>query len=343
MGLTGVFSDDIAIDLGTANTLVHAAGRGIIIDEPSVVAVLTRSLSREIIAVGQKAKTLAAREPRNIELVRPMRDGVIADFLATEEMLRDFIRRSKTLIGFRRPQILICVPARATPVERRAVYETALSVGARRVHIVEEPVAAALGAGLPIDDPRGVIVVDIGGGTTDLAILARGRVVEARSLRCAGHAMDEAIVAYVRRHHHLLIGEASAERIKIEAGSASCTPDGRDAEIHIRGRDLQEGRLRSVVLGPHDIAAALEEPIVRIADLVGRTLEEMDPRIAAGPCAGGIHLTGGGALLHGLDAELARRVGVAFRLVPNPMHCVAKGSGLMLERIGDYRHLLLDA
>jgi rod shape-determining protein MreB len=296
-----------------------------------------------VVGVGQRAKTLAAREPRNFELIRPLRDGVIADFVATAEMLRDFIRRSKTMLGFRRPQILICVPARATPVERRAVYDTAQSVGARRVHIVEEPVAAALGAGLPIDDPSGVMVVDIGGGTTDVAVLAGGDVIEARSLRCAGHAMDEAIIRFVRRTHHLVIGEANAERIKVEAGSASRTANGRGAEIHIRGRDLKEGRFKSVVLGVPDIAAALEEPIATISDFLRRTLEELDPQVSSGLLARGIHLTGGGALLDKLDTELARRLGVAFHVVPNPMHCVAKGSGVVLERLSDYEQFLVHA
>ena len=216
-------------------------------------------------------------------------------------------------------------------------------MGAREVHIVEEPVAAALGAGLPIDDPNGVMVVDIGGGTTDVAVLAGGEVIEARSLRCAGHAMDEAIMRFVRRTHHLVIGEGNAERIKVEAGSASRTVNGRDAEIHIRGRDLEQGRLKSVVLGVTDIAAALEEPIAAISDFLRRTLEELDPQLAAGLLAGGVHLTGGGALLDKLDVELARRLGIAFHVVPNPMHCVAKGSGVVIERVADYRQFLVPA
>jgi rod shape-determining protein MreB len=340
--MSSLFSDDIAIDLGTANTLVHAVGRGIIIDEPSVVAVLSRGANREVLAVGQRAKAIAAREPRNVELVRPLRDGVIADFVATEEMLRQFIRRSKTALGFRRPQILICVPARATPVERRAVYATAQSVGARKVFIVEEPVAAAIGAGLSIDDPHGTMVVDIGGGTTDVAVLAGGDVIEARSLRCAGNAMDEAIVRYVRRMHHLLIGDESGERIKIEAGSASRNANGRAPEVHIRGRDLKDGRWKSVVLGPEHIAAALEEPISAIGEFLQRTLEELPPELSAGVLKRGIYLTGGGALLDKLDVELERRIGVAFQRRPNAMHCVIKGSAAVLERLNEYGHLLIE-
>ena len=197
--ITGAFSDDIAIDLGTANTLVHVVGRGIIIDEPSVVAVQVRGGQREVLAVGLQAKAMQGNTPEPVEIVRPMRDGVIADFIATEEMLRQFIQRAKSMLGFRRPRILICVPAGATPVERRAVYETAVSAGARKAYLIEEPVAASLGAGLPIDGPPAFMVVDIGGGTTDIAVLSKGNVVQARSLRVAGNAMDEAIMRHVRR------------------------------------------------------------------------------------------------------------------------------------------------
>ena len=240
-GVTRAFSDDIAIDLGTANTLVHVVGRGIIIDEPSVVAVQVRGGQRVVLAVGLRAKAMQGKTPEPVEIVRPMRDGVIADFIATEEMLRQFIERAKTMLGFRRPRILICVPAGATPVERRAVYETAVSAGARKVYLIEEPVAASLGAGLPIDGPPAFMVVDIGGGTTDIAVLSKGNVVQARSLRVAGNAMDEAIMRYVRRQHGLVIGEGNAERIKIEAGTALAQPNGRQVEIHIKGRDLQPG------------------------------------------------------------------------------------------------------
>ncbi|MEO0731047.1 MAG: rod shape-determining protein MreB, partial [Pseudomonadota bacterium] len=243
-GFAGLFSDDIAIDLGTSNTLVHVLGKGTVIDEPSVVAIRTRNGGREVLAVGETAKLMLGRTPESIETIKPLRDGVIADFIATEEMLRQFIKRTKRMLGIRRPRILICVPAGATPVERRAVFETAVSAGARRVYLIEEPVAASIGAGLPVDDPSGLMVLDIGGGTTDIAVLSLGGVVQARSLRCAGNAMDEAIVRYVRRRHQLLIGDANAERIKIEAGTATVEPNGRDAEIHIRGRDLDTHRVR---------------------------------------------------------------------------------------------------
>ena len=340
-GVTRAFSDDIAIDLGTANTLVHVVNRGIIIDEPSVVAVKSRNGTREVLAVGQKAKMMVGRTPESIETIRPLRDGVIADFIATEEMLRQFIRRAKTMLGFRRPRILICVPAGATPVERRAVYETALSAGARKVYLVEEPVAASLGAGLPIDEPSGQMVVDMGGGTTDIAVLSLGGVVQARSLRVAGNSMDEAIIRYVRRKHQLLIGEANAERIKIEAGTAMLQPNGKHTEIHIRGRDLRQGRPKSAVLGPQDIAEALQDPIEDLAEFIQRSLEELPPEVSTDICERGIYLTGGGALLDRLDQELARRVGVKFLVPDNPMHCVIRGTAAVLESLPEREHLLI--
>lgn len=339
--VSSAFSDDIAIDLGTANTLVCVLGRGIIIDEPSVVAIRTRNGTREVLAVGQKAKMMLGRTPESIETIRPLRDGVIADFIATEEMLRQFIKRTKSRFGFRRPRILICVPAGATPVERRAVYETAVSAGARQVFMIEEPVAASLGAGLPVDDPRGLMVLDIGGGTTDIAVLSLGGVVQARSLRVAGNAMDEAIIRYVRRQHQLLIGEANAERIKIEAGTAQYQPNGHDTEIHIRGRDLRQGRPKSIVLGPGDIAGALAHPIEEISEFVQRALEDLPPEVSSDICERGIYLTGGGALLDKLDAELERQVGVKFFVPENPMQCVIKGTAMVMEQLPRRDHLLI--
>ncbi len=339
--VTGAFSDDIAIDLGTANTLVHVTGRGVIIDEPSAVAVRTRGGVREVIEVGQNAKAMLGRTPEGIETIRPMRDGVIADFIATEEMLRRFIKRAKSVLGFRRPRILICVPAGATPVERRAVYETAMSAGARRVYLIEEPVAAAIGAGLPVDQPAGSMVVDIGGGTTDIAVLSLGGVVQARSLRCAGNRMDEAIIRYVRRNHQLLIGEINAERIKIEAGSASQTVNGHGAEIHIRGRDLRHGKPKSIVLSPKDVADALTPCIDEMAEFIQRALEDLPPEVSSDVCERGIYLTGGGALLDKLDVELERRVAVKFRVPELPLQSVVRGSAVVLADLAAYEHLLL--
>ena len=341
LAVPSVFSEDIAIDLGTANTLVHVAGKGIVIDEPSVVAIRSRNGTREVLAVGARAKAMLGRTPESMETIRPLKDGVIADFIATEQMLRHFIGRTRRTFDFRRPRIVICVPAGATPVERRAVYETALTAGARKVFLVEEPVAAALGAGLPVDEPAGTMVVDIGGGTSDIAVLSLGGVVLARSLRCAGNAMDEAIVRHVRRAHQLLIGETNAERIKIEAGTAQHVLNGRAAEIHIRGRDLRLGRPKSIVLGPADIAEALEPPIEELAEFVMRALEDLPPEVSTDICERGINLTGGGAKLHNLDKELERRVGVAFRVPEHPMRCVIDGTAGILQNFAEREHLLI--
>jgi len=341
LGPGSSFSDDIAIDLGTANTLVHVIGRGIVIDEPSVVAIQTTGGQRKVLSVGQRAKLMIGRTPDSIETIRPMRDGVIADFVATEEMLRQFIKRTKTLMGFRRPRILICVPAGATPVERRAVYETAYSAGARKVYMVEEPVAAALGSNLPVDDPTGSMVVDIGGGTTDIAVLSLGGVILARSLRVAGNTLDAAIVRYVRRKHQLLIGEANAERIKVEAGSASTDINGHGTEVHIRGRDLRMARLKSIVLGSEHIAEALDSPIDEIGEFIERALEDLPPEVSSDICERGIVLTGGGALLSDLDEELAQRVGVKFIVPKTPTHCVVGGSAKLLQDLSRYEHLLI--
>ena len=341
VGVVGVFSDDIAIDLGTVNTLVHVVGRGVILDEPSAVAVKTVGGVRDVLSVGLKAKAMLGRTTGTIELIRPLRDGVIADFIATEAMLRQFIKRAKSKFGFRRPRILICVPASATPVERRAVYETAVSSGSRVVYLVEEPVAAAIGAGMPVDEPRGSMVIDIGGGTTDIAVLSLGGVLQARSLRCAGNAFDEAIIRYVRRQHQLLIGEANAERIKVEAGTATKGGESRAVDIHIRGRDLRQGRPKSIVLEPDNIAEALDGPIDYISDFIQRSLEDLPPDIAADICETGICLTGGGALIDGLDSELSRRVGVSFSVPQAPMHCVISGSARILEELDARQHLLL--
>ncbi len=339
----GVFSDDIAIDLGTANTLVHVAGRGIIIDEPSVVAVRARDNPRHVIAVGEAALTLKERSPEPIELVHPLRDGVIADFVATEEMLRTFITRAKSKFGFRRPRILICVPAAATPVERRAVYETARAAGARRVYLVEEPVAAAIGAGIEIDKEDATMILDIGGGTSDIAVLSKGEIIHTASLKIAGNAFDEAIRRYVRRAHQLAISLASAERIKIEAGAAGARANGRVAEAHIKGRDVVRRRMKSIVLRPHDVGAALEGPIANMAELVRRALEDLSDDVRAEIGRRGVMMTGGGALLHGLDTELTRLLGISFEVAPNPMQCVVAGTAVILATLGEREQLLVHA
>ena len=337
----GAFSDDLAIDLGTANTLVYVPGRGIVIDEPSVVAIRSQNGTRQVIAVGERAKVMVGRTPEGIETIQPMRDGVIADFIATEAMLRYFIARAKSTFGFRRPRIVICVPAGATPVERRAVYQTAMSSGARKAYLIEEPVAAAIGAGLPVQEPTGSMVVDIGGGTTDIAVLSLGGVLEAKSIRCAGHAMDDAIIRFVRCEHALLIGEVNAEKIKIEAGTAVEAANGHELDIRISGRDIRTGRPKVILLGPPDIARALAEPVGRIADAIERTLERLPAEVATDIAEHGICLSGGGALLDGIDVELGRRTGARFIVPDDPMHCVIRGTGRVLEHLSQHEHFII--
>ncbi len=338
----GFVSKDMAIDLGTANTLVYVPGRGIVLDEPSVVAVTqARDGERKVIAVGHEAKTMLGRTPSKIETIQPLRDGVIADFAAAEEMIKHFIRRVQKRTLFTSPRIMICVPASATPVERRAVHEAGLSAGARRVYLIEEPVAAAIGAGLPISETRGSMIVDIGGGTTDIAVLSMGEVIYSHSIRTAGNAMDEAIVNYVRFKHHLLIGAASAEAIKKESGSALAKTNGERVTIHMKGRDLQRGFPTEIALEPQDIAEALSLPIQQIVGGIRQALADVPPELVADLCDSGIYLTGGGALLERLDLRLAQETGVKFKIAEDPLRCVARGTGMVLEQLDAMAHLLI--
>jgi rod shape-determining protein MreB len=337
----GFVSTDMAIDLGTANTLIYVPGRGIVLDEPSVVAIAQRENGREVIAVGHEAKSMLGRTPDSIETVQPMRDGVIADFAAAEEMIKHFIRRAQGRRRFGSPRIMICVPASATPVERRAVYEAALVAGARRVYVIEEPVAAALGANLPISEPRGSMIVDIGGGTTDIAVLSLGGVIYSHSLRTAGHAMDEAIIDYIRTRHRLLIGRASAEAIKKEAGTAINKVNGTHVAVHIKGRDLQRGFPTEIKLQTHDIAEALSPPLQLIIDGIQRALNDIPPELAGDICESGVYLTGGGALLDRLDARLSNETGIKFKVAEDPLRCVVRGSGIALERLDTLGDLLI--
>jgi rod shape-determining protein MreB len=318
--VSGFVSRDMAIDLGTANTLVYVPGRGIVLDEPSVVAVTqARDGERKVIAVGREAKTMLGRTPSKIETIQPLRDGVIADFAAAEEMIKHFIRRVQRRSLFSSPRIMICVPASATPVERRAVHEAGLSAGARRVYLIEEPVAAAVGAGLPITETRGSMIVDIGGG----------------------NAMDEAIVNYVRFKHHLLIGSASAEQVKKEQGSALAKANGERVTIHMKGRDLQRGFPTEITLEPHDIAEALSLPIQQVVGGIRQALADVPPELVADLCDSGIYLTGGGALLDRLDVRLAQETGVKFKIAEDPLRCVVRGTGMALEQLDSMAHLLI--
>ena len=339
-GLVGVISNDMAIDLGTANTLVYVPGRGIVLEEPSVVAFSNDISGHKVIAVGQEAKEMLGRTPDTIETVQPMRDGVIADFVAAEEMIKHFIRsvhNRKTLIS---PKIMICVPADATPVERRAVQEAALSAGARKIFLIQEPVAAAIGIGLPVSEPRGTMVVDIGGGTTDIAVISLGGVLYSRSIRTAGNAFDEAIINYMRNKHNLLIGQTSAEMIKIDAGTALARANGKTIEINIKGRDLKKGIPSQIILEPSDIANALKQPLTLVADAVKVALEQIKPELAADIYDDGIYLTGGGALLDKISTRLSRETGVKYNTPDDPLRCVAMGTGLALERLEDIKDLL---
>jgi rod shape-determining protein MreB len=338
--LVGVFSNDMAVDLGTANTLVYVPNKGIVLDEPSIVAFTHRDGARKVLAVGQEAKSMLGRTPEDIETIQPMRDGVIADFVAAEEMIKHFIRRIHKRSSFASPKIMICIPAGATPVERRAVHEAALAAGARRVFLIEEPVAAAIGAGLPVSQPKGAMVVDIGGGTTDIAIITMGSVFYSSSLRVAGNAFDDAIINYIRHKHNLLIGSASAESIKLEAGTAIAKANGSAVEVHIKGRDLRRHIPNEVKMGQGDIADALDQPIEAIADSVKLALERIPPELAADIYSDGIVLTGGGALLPRIDVKLARRTGVKFKIPEDPLRCVAVGTGLALEQLDELKDLL---
>ena len=337
----GLVSGDMAIDLGTANTLVYVPGRGIVLDEPSVVAVTERAGERRVIAVGHEAKTMLGRTPSKIETIQPLRDGVIADFAAAEEMIKLFIRRVRKRRGFTGPRIMICVPASATPVERRAVHEAGLSAGARKVFLIEEPVAAALGAGLPIAEPRGSMIVDIGGGTTDIAVLSMGSVLYSRSVRAAGNAFDEAIVNYVRFKYNVLMGATIAETIKKDSGCAIARANGERVAIHIKGRDLQRGFPTEITLEPHDIAEALTLPIQQIVGGIRAALADVPPELTADVCDSGIWLTGGGALLERLDARLTQETGVKYRIAEDPLRCVVRGTGKALEQIDDMADLLI--
>jgi rod shape-determining protein MreB len=330
-----MMSADMAIDLGTANTLVYVRGRGIVLNEPSVVAISTRRGKKTVHAVGEEAKLMLGRTPGNIDAIRPLRDGVIADFEVAEEMIKHFIRKVHNRRSFASPQVVVCVPSGSTPVERRAIQESAESAGARRVYLIEEPMAAAIGAGLPVTEPTGSMIVDIGGGTTEVALLSLGGIVYSRSIRVGGDKMDEAIVAYIRRAHNLLIGEATSERIKHEIGSACPPEDGNGPHITIKGRDLMSGVPKEITITQLQIAESLLEPVGAIVESVKVTLEHTAPELAADIVDKGIVLTGGGALLGNLDYVLRNSTGLPVSIADEPLSCVAMGTGRVLE---DMKH-----
>ena len=338
--LSGLFSTDMAIDLGTANTLVYVKGRGVILNEPSVVAYQVKDGQKKVLAVGEDAKMMLGRTPGTIQAIRPMREGVIADFDVAEEMIKHFIRKVHKRTTFSKPKIIVCVPHGATPVEKRAIRQSVLSAGARKAGLIAEPIAAAIGAGMPITDPTGSMVVDIGGGTTEVAVLSLGDIVYARSVRVGGDRMDEAIISYLRRQQNLLIGEATAERIKTSIGTARMPDDGRGASLQIRGRDLLNGVPKELEINQGQVADALAEPVQQICEAVMTALEATPPDLAADIVDRGVMLTGGGALLGELDLALREQTGLGVSIADESLNCVALGTGKALEYEHKLRHVI---
>ncbi len=339
--LLGFMSADMAIDLGTANTLVYVKGRGVVLNEPSVVAMTEYRGKKQVLAVGEEAKQMLGRTPGNITAIRPLRDGVIADFEVAEEMIKHFIRKVHNRRGFASPLIVVCVPSGSTAVERRAIQESAEGAGARKVWLIEEPMAAAIGAGLPVTEPAGSMVVDIGGGTTEVAVISLGGIVSSRSARVGGDRMDEAIISYIRRNHNLLIGESSAERIKMEIGAAAPAEDGDEGPLReVKGRDLMNGVPREVVVSQRQIAESLAEPVSDIVEAVKVALENTPPELSADIVDKGIMLTGGGAHLVRLDAVLRAATGLPVMVAENALQCVALGTGRALEEMKKLKNVL---
>jgi len=328
-----LFSNDLAIDLGTANTCVYARGKGIVLSEPSIVAV--NNANDQIEAVGNDAKEMLGRTPGNITAIKPMRDGVIADFEAAEKMLGYFIRKA-----FVRPRVVIGVPSEITQVERRAVKDSAYRAKASEVHLIEEAMAAAIGAGLPITEAAGNMIVDIGGGTTDIAVISLAGVVYSKSVRVAGNAMDDAIINYVKREHDLLIGERTAERVKMELGSAWPLRDKKEMEV--KGRHVLEGKPKTVVLNDSQVREALAEPVKQIVQAVRDGLERIPPELSADVCDRGIVMSGGGALLHNLDERLRRETGLPVQVAEDPLSSVVLGAGKMLSDFNLLRKISLE-
>ncbi len=337
--LTGMGGRDMAVDLGTANTLVYVRGRGIVLNEPSVVAIDTKTGG--IVAVGHEAKRMIGRTPGNIVAIRPLRDGVIADFDTTERMLRYFIQKVHKRRHFAKPRIVVCVPSGITGVEQRAVKDAGYQAGARKVYIIEEPMAAAIGAGLPVHEPTGNMVVDIGGGTTEVAVISLGGIVVSQSVRIGGDELDEAVITHIKKEYSLALGERTAEEIKIALGSAF--PLEEELRAEIRGRDLVTGLPKTIVTSTEEIREALEEPVSAIVDAVKTTLDKTPPELAADIMEQGIVLTGGGALLHGLNVRLSHETGMPILIARDPLHSVAIGSGQCLEEFNVLRQVLANS
>lgn len=340
--LLGYLSADMAVDLGTANTLVFVKGRGIVLNEPSVVAISNIKGRKKVLAVGEEAKLMVGRTPGNIQAIRPLKDGVIADFDVAEEMIKHFIRKVHNRSSFMAPQIIICVPSGATAVERRAIQESAESAGARKVFLIEEPMAAAIGAGLPVTEPTGSMVVDIGGGTTEVAVISLGGIVYSRSVRVGGDKMDESIISYIRKNHNLLIGETTAERIKKEIGAAVITNESHEVLMTIKGRSLIDGVPKEVTVTQAQIAESLQDVVLAIAEGVKTALENTAPELSSDIVDKGIVLTGGGSLLRNLGDVLFDATGVTTVIAEMPLHCVVLGTGRALEEMNTLNHVLID-
>ena len=336
----GLFSNDLAIDLGTANTLIYVRGQGIVLSEPSVVAVQKEGAGKRVLAVGKEAKEMLGRTPGSIVAIRPMKDGVIADFEITEIMLRHFIQKVHNRKALVRPRIMICVPFGITEVEKRAVRESAESAGAREIYLIEEPMAAAIGAGLPITEPSGNMIVDIGGGTTEVAVISLAGIVYSHSIRVAGDKMDEAIIQYVKRKYNMLIGERTAELVKVTIGNAF---KGDEIEVmDIKGRDQLAGVPKTMEINSDEIREALAEPIKALVEIVRVALERAPPELAADIVDKGIVLTGGGALIKNLDVLLREETGLPVMVADDPLSCVVLGSGRALEEIDTLRVVTID-
>ena len=332
-----IWSTDMAIDLGTANTLVFVKGQGIVLNEPSVVAIIEERGKKSVLAVGDEAKTMLGRTPGNISAVRPLRDGVIADFVVTEEMIKHFIKKVNKKNSFASPRILVCVPTGSTPVERKAIQDSALAAGARKVQLIDEPIAAAIGAGLPISEATGSMVVDIGGGTTEIAVLSLGGVVYANSLRVAGDAMDASIISYMRKHFNLLVGEASAEKIKKEIGTA--IPTSNNTYL-MKGRDIRSGTPKEISLKEEDTSEALKPVLSQILGGIKDALEKTPPELSADLVDMGLVLTGGGALLKNIDKMITKETGLPVQIAEDPLSCVALGTGKALDNEDTFSNML---
>ena len=326
--LTNIWSQDMAIDLGTANTLVVLKGHGVVLNEPSVVAIADNNGKKTVLAVGDEAKTMLGRTPGNISAIRPLRDGVIADFIVTEEMIKHFIKKVHKNKTFANPRILICVPTGSTPVERKAIQDSALAAGARRVQLIEEPIAAAIGAGLPISEATGSMVVDIGGGTTEIAVMSLGGLVYSKSLRVAGDAMDSALINFMRKEYNLMIGDSTAEKIKKEIGTAIASNNNTYA---VKGRDLRSGTPKEVNITEEDTAEALNDILKEMVDAIKNALENTPPELSADLVDMGLTLTGGGALLKNIDKRFSKETGLPVHIASDPLSCVAIGTGKALE------------